>query len=90
MHEAVFEDVFRDERGAFALGGEGHVLRLHVGREAGVFFGRDVDSFEVAFAANAERVGADGVDACASVSELGDDCAEVSWDCSWRRRDRLR
>ena len=66
------------ERGAFALGGEGHVLRLHVGGEAGVFFGRDVDGFEVAFAANAERVGADGVDARAGVGEPRDDCAEMS------------
>ena len=39
MHEAVLEDVFGDLRRAFALGGEGHILRLHIGREAWIFLG---------------------------------------------------
>ena len=42
VHEAVLEDVFGDGGGAFGLGGEGHVLGLHVGGEAGVLFGGDV------------------------------------------------
>ena len=45
--------------GAFGLGGEGHVLGLHVGGEAGVFFGGDVGGFEVAIGADADVVGAD-------------------------------
>jgi hypothetical protein len=45
MHKAVFEDVFGDRAGAFGLSGEGHVLCLHVGREARVLFGGDVGSF---------------------------------------------
>ena len=46
MHEAVFEDVFRDVRGAIALSEEGHELGLHVGGEAGVLFGGDVGCLE--------------------------------------------
>ena len=59
VHEAVFEDVFGDGAGAFGLGGEGHVLGLHVGGEAGVLFGGDVGGFEVAAGADADVVGAD-------------------------------
>ena len=76
MHEAVFEDVFGDGGCAFGLGGEGHELGLHIGREAGVFFGGDVSCFELATAADADVVGAD-VDAYAALLEFGDECAEV-------------
>ena len=46
MHEAIFEDVFGDDGGAFGLGHEGHVLRLHVGGEAGELFGGHVGGGE--------------------------------------------
>ena len=76
MHEAVFEDVFGDGAGAFSLGGEGHVLGLHVGREAGVLFGGDVGGFELAAGADADVVFAD-VDADTTLFEFGDERAEV-------------
>ena len=61
VHEAVFEDVFGDDGGAFGLGGEGHELGLHVGGEAGVLLGGDVGGLEGvgAFGADADVVGAD-------------------------------
>ncbi len=76
MHEAVFEDVFGDGGGAFGLGGEGHVLGLHVGGEAGVLFGGDVGGFERAAGADADVLLAD-LDADAALFELGDERAEV-------------
>src|ERR1035441_6065736 len=59
VHEAVLEDVFSDGGGAFGLGGERHVLRLHVGGEAGVLFGGDVGGLERAAAADADVLLAD-------------------------------
>ncbi len=77
MHEAVFEDVFGDGGGAFGLGGEGHVLGLHVGGEAGVLFGGDVGCLmRLAAGADADLVGAD-VELDAALLELGDEGAEV-------------
>ena len=76
VHEAVLEDVFGDGGGAFGLGGEGHVLGLHVGGEAGVFFSGDVGGLERAAGADADVVFAD-LDADAALFKLGDECAEV-------------
>ena len=42
MHEAVLKNILGDDRSAFRLRGQRHELRLHVGREAGIFFGDDV------------------------------------------------
>ena len=44
MHEAVFEDCFGDARDAVCGRHQRHQLCLHVGREAGIGFGRDVDA----------------------------------------------
>jgi hypothetical protein len=57
VHEAILEDVLFHRGGAFGLGGQGHVLRLHVGGEAGVFFGGDIVGLQIAFAAHAQRIG---------------------------------
>ncbi len=76
MHEAVFEDVFGDDRGAFGLRHEGHVLGLHVGGEAGVFLGGHVDGVEAAAGVNADVVLAD-LELDAALFKLCDDGAEV-------------
>ena len=54
MHEAILEDVFRDQADAFGLRGEGHVLGLHVGGEAGILLGGDVGGAELAVGADAD------------------------------------
>ena len=77
MHEAVFEDVLCHEADALGLRGQRHVLRLHVGGEAGVFFGGDVGRLESAVGSNADRIGTEDVDACSGLFKLGDDCAEM-------------
>ena len=46
MHEAILENVFGDDRGAFGLSSQRHVLRLHIGGEARIFFGRDIGGFK--------------------------------------------
>ena len=45
VHEAVFKDGFDDAAVAFGNGVHRHKLRLHVGREAGVFGSADVYRF---------------------------------------------
>jgi hypothetical protein len=76
VHEAIFEDVFGDVGGSIALGGEGHELGLHVGGEAGEFFGGDVGGLQFAAGADADVVGTD-FDFDAALFELGDERAEV-------------
>ncbi len=44
--EAIFKDIFGDERGSLCLGHKGHELRLEIGGEAGVGRGGDVDGFD--------------------------------------------
>src|SRR6201999_3737874 len=68
---------FGDDGGAFGLGDESHVLRLHVGGEAGVFLGSHVGADEFVAAADAKRSLADRVDANADLLHFGDDGAEV-------------
>src|SRR6202040_3537837 len=36
VHKTVFEDVFDDDRRPLGLGRQRHVLRLHIGGEAGI------------------------------------------------------
>ena len=56
VHEAVFEDIFRDDRRAFGLRGQRHELRLHVGRKARVLFGVDIGGFEWTITLHADAV----------------------------------
>jgi len=60
VHEAVFEDVFLDHGDAVRLGGEGQVLGLHIGEAAGVLLGGDVGGDELARAAHADGIAAEG------------------------------
>ena len=62
---------------AFGLGGQRHVLRLHVGGEAGVLFGGDVGGAQLAVGAHAHRIGAENIDAGAGLFQLGDDRAQM-------------
>ena len=48
MHEAVLKNIFSDDRRTFRLRRERHVLRLHVGGEAGVLFGDYIGAPEIA------------------------------------------
>ena len=57
VHEPVLENVFRDDRRALGLGGQRHVLRLHVGGEAGILFGHNVRGFDGIVAHHAHRIG---------------------------------
>ena len=79
VHEAILEDVFADLAYAFSLRGKRHVLGLHVGGKAGIFFGGDVGAAERAVGAHADCVGTEDfhVDTC--LLKLGDHGAEVSW-----------
>ena len=77
MHKAVFEDVFLHQADALGLRGQRHILRLHVGREAGILFGRNVDGAQRAIAAHAESVRAECFDARSGLFKLGDDRAEM-------------
>ncbi len=72
-----FSKIFSDDgAGAFGLSGKGHVLGLHVGGEAGVFFGGYVCGFEFTAGTDANVVGAD-IDLDAALFEFGDESAEV-------------
>ena len=53
VHEAILEDGFGEHASAPRAGHQGHELRLHVGREAGVRRGRHVDAAQGLFAADA-------------------------------------
>ena len=77
VHEAVLEDVFCYLADAFGLRGKRHVLRLHVGGKARIFFGGDVGGAQFAIAAHANRIGAENVDARAGFFKLGDHRAEM-------------
>ncbi len=77
MHEAVLEDVFGNERRAFGLGGEGHVLRLHVGGEAGILLGGDVGGFERTARHATRSVSAPTSNAHAALLQLCDERAEM-------------
>src|SRR5208283_1711925 len=57
VHEAVLENIFRDDRRAGGLGGERHVLRLHIGGEAGIFFRVHVGGCKRLVAHDADGVG---------------------------------
>src|ERR1700686_254165 len=76
MHEAVLKNVFFDDRRAFGLRGERHVLRLHVSGEAGIFFSVHVGGVKRLIAHDADRVGLDR-SFHASFSELLQDGGEV-------------
>src|SRR5712671_7354025 len=54
MEVAVLEDGFGDGGSSFGLGGEGHVLGLHVGGEAGIFLGGDIGGDKFFCRANPE------------------------------------
>ena len=60
MHEAVLKNVFRDDRRACSLRGKRHVLRLHVGGKAGIFFRIHVGGLERLIAHDPYRVGFHG------------------------------
>ena len=78
VHETIFKDVLGNRGGAFGLGGEGHVLGLHVGGEAGIFLGGDVGGLE----RSVSGADADGllayVEADAAFFKFGDQGSEVS------------
>src|SRR5271157_412525 len=57
VHEAVFENVLRNDRRALGLRGQRHELCLTVGGEAGIFFGAHVGSGERIVSHDADRVG---------------------------------
>src|SRR5207249_11959402 len=52
VHEPVFENVFGNDRSPNSLGHQGHVLRLHVGREPWILLGDYVSSSNVFGAAD--------------------------------------
>ena len=56
VHEAVLKNIFGDDRRAFGLRGQRHVLRLHVGGEAGILFGGHVGGVEGIVAHHADGV----------------------------------
>src|SRR5277367_4432630 len=77
MHEAVLEDVLSYDRSTLSLRGQRHVLRLHVGSEAGILFRRNIRSLQITLAANANLILAKNLDSSASLLKLGDDRAEM-------------
>jgi len=76
MHKAIFKNILCHRAGTFGLGGEGHVLGLHIGGEARVLFRGHVGSLELAAGADADVVGTD-VDLDTTLFELGDERTEV-------------
>src|SRR5438105_2570562 len=60
VHEAILEDVFRDDGSAGGLCDERHVLCLHVGGEAWIFPGNYIGGPEVFAAANRYTAGSIG------------------------------
>src|SRR6202040_1289183 len=42
VHKAVLKNIFDDDGSAFGLRSSRHELRLHVGGEAGIFFGGEI------------------------------------------------
>ena len=77
MHEAVLKDVLGDHRSAIRLGGQGHVLRLHIGGEAGIFFSIDVGGQQTAVPDHADAVVRD-LKVRSRFAELLQQCAEVA------------
>src|SRR5581483_1824474 len=56
VHKAILENVLRNHRSPVGLGGQRHVLRLHVGGKAGILFGDHIGSPQMAVAKHANRV----------------------------------
>ena len=77
VEETVLKNSFGDDGGSVGLRGEGHVLGLHVGGEAGVFLGGDVGGDEFVAVVNADGGMVTNVDGNADGLQLGDDGAEV-------------
>src|SRR6267142_1918025 len=74
---AVLEDRFGDDGSSFGLGGEGHVLGLHVGGEAGIFLGGDVGADKFSCRPDTQRGFIEDVGVNASLLQLGNDRAEM-------------
>jgi len=69
VHEAVLKDVFRNDGSPLGLRGQGHILRLHVGREAGKFFCTDIGRDKLVTVGHTHGIGS-GLDAYAAFFQL--------------------
>src|SRR5258705_9654960 len=74
---AILKDSFGDDGGPFGLRGEGHVLGLHVGGEAGIFFGGDVDGDKFLCRPDTEGRLIKNVGMDPRLLQLGNNCAEM-------------
>src|SRR5208283_5496388 len=54
VQESVFKDGFRDDGSTFGLRGKRHVLRLHVGGEAGIFLSGNIGGNQFVSIVNAD------------------------------------
>src|SRR5260370_20669563 len=79
VEEAVLKDGFGDDGGAFGLRGQGHVLRLHVGGEAGIFLSSDIGSDKFGGPADTQCGVVDAFDGNTGLLEFSDDGAQVGW-----------
>src|SRR6267142_1981104 len=77
MEVAVLEDSFGDDGSSFGLRGEGHVLGLHVGGEAGIFLGGDVGGDKCFCRPDTERRFIKNVGMDSRLLQLGNDRAEM-------------
>ncbi|MNX77077.1 hypothetical protein D3C86_1086010 [compost metagenome] len=77
VQEAVLEDHLGQDRGAVDGRKQGHDLRLHVGGEAGVGHGADVDRLEGPVDLDVDHVLAHGGDGHAHLDELACDRLQV-------------
>ena len=78
MHEAVLEDVFRDDRCSFCLGSQSHVLRLAIGGEAWVLFGAHIGGGERIVAHHADGFSID-LQLDSDLAQLAENRLQMSW-----------
>src|SRR3954447_23306672 len=77
MHKAILEDVLFHNRGAFSLCGQRHVLRLHVGWEAGILLGKNIGALQLTLTSHANRFAVENVNACATLLQFANDGSNV-------------
>ena len=78
MHEAILKDVLLNYAHSLGLCCKRHKLRLHIGREAGIFFGRDVRRAEPV-GTHSHRVLSNNIHAGAGLCQHSDQSAQVIW-----------
>ena len=77
VQETIFKNSFVDDGSAFGLRGQRHILRLHVGGEAGILFGGDVGGDKFSYAVDAQLSRTSLLNRHARFAQFADNRAEM-------------